>query len=72
MFNTARREKQLYVIAIDEKTKKIHSNKRKPIPMKKGRPEKYDNEYIRKGKEDCKGHKEENEKRLRFLHQRNS
>ena len=42
--------KQLHIIAIDEKPKEIHSNRRKPIPMKKGRPEKYDNEYIRKGK----------------------
>ncbi len=42
--------KQSYVIAIDEKPKEIHSNRRKPIPMNQGHPEKYDNEYIRRGK----------------------
>jgi len=37
------------VIGIDEKPKQLLEDKRKPIPMKPGRPEKYDNEYIRWG-----------------------
>ncbi len=45
----AREGKQLHVIAIDEKPKEIRSEKRKPIPMRPGSPEKYDYEYVRKG-----------------------
>ena len=41
--------RQTHVIAIDEKPKQIISDKRKPIPMKKGSPERYDYEYVRKG-----------------------
>ena len=40
---------QLHVIAIDEKPKQIVSDKRKPMPMKPGSPERYDYEYVRKG-----------------------
>lgn len=46
----ARKGKQLHVIALDEKPKEIRSDRRKPIPMKPGHPEKYDYEYVRKGK----------------------
>ncbi len=45
----AKENRQTHVIAIDEKPKQIISDKRKSIPMKKGSPEKYDYEYIRKG-----------------------
>ena len=44
-----KKNRQLHVIAIDEKPKQIISNKRKSIPMKPGSPEKYDYEYVRKG-----------------------
>ena len=40
---------RLHVIAIDEKPKQIVSDKRKPIPMKPGSPERYDYEYVRHG-----------------------
>ncbi|EQD30093.1 transposase [mine drainage metagenome] len=39
-----------HVIAIDEKPKPIRSDKRKSIPMKPGSPERYDYEYVRRGK----------------------
>ena len=45
----AEKNRQLHVIAIDEKPKQIVSDKRKPIPMKPGSPERYDYEYVRKG-----------------------
>ena len=45
----SREGKQLHIIAIDEKSKEIHSDKRNPIPMKPGSPEKFDYEYERKG-----------------------
>ncbi len=45
----SRRGKQLHIIAIDEKSKEIHSDKRNPIPMRPGSPEKFDYEYRRKG-----------------------
>ena len=38
------------VIGFDEKPKQLIGEKRKPIPMKPGKPEKYDYEYIRNGK----------------------
>jgi len=44
-----KRNRQIHVIAIDEKPKQIVSDKRKPIPMKPGSPERYDYEYVRKG-----------------------
>ena len=37
------------VVCLDEKTKQLIEDKRKPIPMKPGSPEKYDYEYIRNG-----------------------
>ena len=37
------------MISIDEKSKQIVSDKRKPMPMKPGSPERYDYEYVRKG-----------------------
>lgn len=37
------------VIGIDEKPKQLIGEKRKPIPMKPGSPEKYDYEYVRNG-----------------------
>lgn len=45
-----RKGKQLHIIAIDEKPKVIRSDRRKPIPMHSGSPERYDYEYVRKGK----------------------
>ncbi len=45
----ARNGRQLHIIAIDEKSKEIHSDKRNPIPMRPGSPEKFDYEYERKG-----------------------
>ena len=45
----AKENRQTHVIAIDEKPKQIISEKRKSIPMKKGSPERYDYEYVRKG-----------------------
>jgi hypothetical protein len=44
-----RKNRQFHVIAIDEKPKQVVSDKRKPIPMKPGSPERYDYEYVRKG-----------------------
>jgi len=38
------------VIGFDEKPKQLIGEKRKLIPMKPGKPEKYDYEYIRNGK----------------------
>jgi len=37
------------VIGVDEKPKQLLGEKRKPIPMKPGRPERYDYEYVRNG-----------------------
>ena len=37
------------VVCLDEKPKQLIEDKRKPIPMKPGSPEKYDYEYIRNG-----------------------
>ncbi|AKB27598.1 Mobile element protein [Methanosarcina siciliae T4/M] len=37
------------IICLDEKPKQLLEDKRKPIPMKPGSPEKYDYEYIRNG-----------------------
>ncbi len=37
------------VIGVDEKSKQLLEDTRKPIPMKPGSPEKYDYEYKRKG-----------------------
>ena len=37
------------IICLDEKPKQLIQDKRKPIPMKPGSPEKYDYEYIRNG-----------------------
>jgi len=37
------------IVCLDEKTKQLIEDKRKPIPMKPGSPEKYDYEYIRNG-----------------------
>lgn len=45
----ANRNRQVHIIAIDEKPKQIVSDKRKPIPMKPGSPERYDYEYTRNG-----------------------
>ena len=42
-----KKNRQLHVVAIDEKPKQIVSDKRKPMPMKPGSPERY--EYVRKG-----------------------
>ena len=44
-----RNNRKIHVIALDEKPKQIVSDKRKPIPMKPGSPERYDYEYKRKG-----------------------
>ena len=44
-----RNNRRLHVIAIDEKPKQIVSDRKKPIPMKPGSPERYDYEYKRKG-----------------------
>ena len=44
-----KKNRQLHVIAIDEKPKQIVSDKRKPMPMKFGSSERYDYEYVRKG-----------------------
>ena len=37
------------IVCLDEKSKQLTKDKRKPIPMKPGSPEKYDYEYIRNG-----------------------
>ena len=37
------------VIRLDEKPKQLIEDVRKPIPMRLGRPERYDYEYVRKG-----------------------
>ena len=37
------------IVYLDEKSKQLTKDKRKPIPMKPGSPEKYDYEYIRNG-----------------------
>lgn len=37
------------VVGCDEKTKQLIEDSKKPIPMKPGRPERYDYEYIRNG-----------------------
>lgn len=37
------------VIGIDEKPKQLIEDGRKPIPMRSGKPERYDYEYVRKG-----------------------
>lgn len=37
------------VIGLDEKPKQLIEDARKPIPMRPGRPERYDYEYVRKG-----------------------
>ena len=37
------------IVCLDEKSKRLTKDKRKPIPMKPGSPEKYDYEYIRNG-----------------------
>ena len=44
-----KKNRQLNVIAIDEKPKQIVSDRRESIPMKPGSPERYDYEYVRKG-----------------------
>ena len=44
-----KKNRQLHVIAIDEKPKQIVSDQRKSIPMKPGSPERYDYEYVRNG-----------------------
>ena len=44
-----KKNRQLHVIAIDEKPKQIVSDRRESIPMKPGSPEKYDYEYVRNG-----------------------
>ena len=44
-----KKNRQLHVIAIDEKSTLIVPDKRKPIPMKPGSPERYDYEYVRHG-----------------------
>ena len=46
----SRRGKHLHIIAVDEKPKEIHSDRRDPIRMTPGHPEKYDYEYRRNGK----------------------
>jgi hypothetical protein len=38
------------VIGLDEKPKQLIEDSRKPIPMRPGMPERYDYEYVRKGK----------------------
>lgn len=38
------------VVGIDEKPKQLVEDSRKPIPMRPGKPEKYDYEYVRNGK----------------------
>lgn len=45
-----RKGRQIHVIAVDEKPKEIHSDSRKPVPMKPGEPEKVDYEYKRNGR----------------------
>lgn len=37
------------IVCLDEKTKQLLSDKRKPIPIEPGRSEKYDYEYVRNG-----------------------
>ena len=37
------------VVGIDEKPKQLIEDSRKPIPMKPGKPERYDHEYVRRG-----------------------
>lgn len=37
------------IVCLDEKPKQLLDDKRTPIPMKHGSPEKYDYEYVRKG-----------------------
>jgi len=37
------------IVNLDEKTKQLLGEKRMPIPMKPGSPEKYDYEYVRNG-----------------------
>ena len=37
------------IVCLDEKPKQLLSDKRKPIPIKPGRSEKYDYEYVRNG-----------------------
>lgn len=37
------------IICLDEKPKQLLGDKRMPIPMKPGRSEKYDYEYVRNG-----------------------
>ena len=37
------------VVGIDEKPKQLIEDSKKPIPMKPGKPERYDYEYIRRG-----------------------
>ena len=37
------------VIGLDERSKQLLEEKRKPIPMRPGCPERYDYEYVRKG-----------------------
>lgn len=37
-------------VGVDEKPKPLHGEKRAPIPMKQGSPERYDYEYVRNGK----------------------
>ena len=44
-----KKNRQLYVIAIDEKPKQIVSDRRESLPMKPGSPERYDYEYVRNG-----------------------
>ena len=39
-------------INLDEKTKQLLGDKRMAIPMKLGKPEKYDYEYVRNGTAD--------------------
>lgn len=46
----SREGKQLHIIALDEKPKEIRSDRRKPIPMHPGSPERYDYEYTRNGR----------------------
>jgi len=38
------------VVGVDERPKQLLGEKRKPIPMKPGRPERYDYGYVRKGR----------------------
>ena len=44
-----KKNRQLHVIAIDEKPKQIVSDRRESLPMKPGSPERYDYEYVRNG-----------------------